>query len=146
MIDLIGKADWFQRRKYGGWGISPKTWQGWVYTAILIIPFMIFQALPFWSTSTRLFVTGGWVLFLLFDVTHIMITLKRDEREEKIEAFAERNASWFMAIVLVFGVLYQTYTSAMKQSFSIDLFLVAALLGGALVKTLSNLYLEKGDL
>jgi len=27
--NMIGNPEWFQRRKYGGWGIFPKTWQGW---------------------------------------------------------------------------------------------------------------------
>lgn len=140
---MIGKAEWFQRRKYGGWGISPKTWQGWVYVAAVILPFALFQALPYWDNATRLSVTGIWIAFLLVDVTHIMVTLKRDEREYKIEAIAERNASWFMAIVLVAGIVYQIIISALQQSFDVNWFMVAALFGGAIIKTVSNITLEK---
>jgi len=56
-IKMIGKPEWFKRRKYGGWGIFPKTWQGWVYIAAIIIPFMVFNALPFWSEKTKMIVT-----------------------------------------------------------------------------------------
>lgn len=140
---MIGKAEWFQRRKYGGWGISPKTWQGWVYVAVILLPFIAFQALPYWSKETRLLLTGVWISFLIMDVTHIMMTLKRDEREYKIEAIAERNAGWFMMMVLVIGLLYQIIRSALKQDIQIDWFLAVALFGGAIVKTISNIVLEK---
>lgn len=140
---MIGKAEWFQRRKYGGWGISPRTWQGWLYVAVVILPFISFQALPYWTNETRLMVTGLWAAFLLVDVTHIMITLKRDEREFKIEALAERNASWFMSIVLAIGIAYQIITSALAQNLEINWFMALALFGGAIVKSISNLKLER---
>lgn len=142
---MLGKPEWFQRRKYGGWGISPRTWQGWVYIGLVILPFMIFQALPIWEDSTRILVTVLWIAFLLLDVTHIMVCLKRDEREHKIEAIAERNAGWFMVSVLAIGLVYQIVTSALKGQVMVDWFLAAALLGGAIIKTVSNLYLERGD-
>lgn len=140
---MIGKAEWFQRRKYGGWGISPRTWQGWVYVAAVILPFVVFQMLPFWSEVTRLVVTAFWAVFLLFDVTHIMLTINRDEREYKMEALAERNAGWFMVIVLTIGIVYQILTSALNQGLQVNWFMVVALFGGGLVKTISNLVLDK---
>ena len=143
---MIGKAEWFQRRKYGGWGISPKTWQGWIYVALVIIPFIVFQSLPIWNDETRLYVTLVWAGFLLFDVTHIMITLSRDERENRIEALAERNSAWFMVIVLVFGLLYDIIYGALHQDMQVNWFIIVALFGGALVKTVSNLVLEKSSL
>ena len=87
---MIGKPEWFERRKYGGWGFHPKTWQGYVYMAIFFIPYIVFQALPFWSMEIRLYVTAAWLFILLIDAVHIMTTLKRDEREFKIEAISER--------------------------------------------------------
>jgi hypothetical protein len=97
---MIGKPEWFERRKYGGWGVRPKTWQGYLYLVIIFIPFIIFQALPYWDAETRTVVTIGWLVFLLLDVTHIMMSLKRDERELKIEALSERNAAWVMVLIL----------------------------------------------
>jgi len=140
---MIGKPEWFERRKYGGWGFHPKTWQGWIYLALILIPFAVFQALPYWDTQIRMYVTVGWVAFLLLDASHIMIGLKRDEREFKIEAISERNAAGFMVLILAVGILYQIMTSALQQKIAVDLFLVAALFGGMIVKTISNLVLEK---
>ncbi len=143
---MIARPDWFQRRKYGGWGVSPKTWQGWVYTALAIIPFIIFQSLPFWNMQTRMYVTIGWILFLFLDVGSVMISLKRDEREYKIEAISERNAAWTMMFILVVGILYEIIRGALSQSIDVNLFLVAALFGGVIAKTISNIILEKRSL
>ena len=140
---MIAKASWFKRRKYCGWGISPKNWQGWAYIAIMIIPFIVFQALPYWNTETRLYVSLGWVIFLMLDILPVMVELKRDEREYKNEAIAERNSAWFMVMVLVIGLLYEIISSTLRQDLQINWFLAAALFGGALVKTVSNIYLDK---
>jgi len=143
---MIARAEWFKRRKYGGWGISPKTWQGWLYTALIIIPFMIFQTLPFWNTNTRIYVTIGWIAFLFLDVGSVMVTLKRDEREYKIEAISERNAAWAMMFILVGGIIYEILTSALSQNIDVNPFLIAALFAGVIAKTISNIILEKKDL
>jgi hypothetical protein len=140
---MIGKAEWFQRRKYTGWGIMPKTWQGGVYLAVILLPFVVFQALPFWDIQTRIIVTTAWMVFLLLDVTHIMATLRRDERESKIEAISERNAAWAMVLIVAIGVVYQSVSSALQQKIQFDPFLVAALFGGMIAKMLSNLWLER---
>ncbi|MBW2990080.1 hypothetical protein KY348_00065 [Candidatus Woesearchaeota archaeon] len=143
---MIGRPEWFERRKYGGWGVHPRTWQGVVYIILVLVPFVIFQALQIWDAQTRIYVTIGWVLFLLLDVGHIMIALKRDEREEKIEALSERNAAWSMMIILVIGLAYQIITSALNQSLMIDWFLAAALFAGLIVKSVSNFTLERKTL
>ncbi len=140
---MFAKKEWFQRRKYGGWGVSPKTWQGWVYIAMMIIPFIVFQSLPYWTTELRMYVTLGWVIFLLLDIMPVMITVYRDEREFKIESMAERNAAWFMMSVLVIGLLYEIITSALREELSVNIFVVIAIFGGALVKTISNVVYEK---
>ena len=141
---MIGKPEWFRRRKYGGWGIGmPTNWKGWVYLAAVFIPFAIFQALPFWSTTTRLIVTGIWALFLFVDVTSIMIRIG-DEREKIHEAFAERNALWAILLVLVIGISYQVAVSAVKQDFGeVDIFLIIAVVLGVVVKAISNIYLDR---
>ena len=143
---MIGNPKWFERRKYGGWGIHPKRWQGYVYLAIVLIPFIVFQALPYWDIKTRIYVTVGWIAFLLLDTTHIMVALKRDERELKIEALSERNAAWVMVLILALGILYQVISSALQQKLAVDWFLVTALFGGMLVKTISNVVLERRPL
>jgi hypothetical protein len=140
---MIGRPEWFKRRKYGGWGVSPKKWQGWLYILIVLGVFAVFQALPFWEITTRIYFTIGWAVFLFLDVGHIMVTLNRDEREFKIEALSERNAAWVMMMVLVIAVLYETFNSALAQEIRIDWFLVAALFLGMIVKTISNYVYER---
>ncbi len=142
---VIAKPEWFGRRKYGGWGVSIKTWQGAVYILVVMVPFVIFQSLPYWNLETRLVVTGAWLLFLLIDMFDVMIRLKKDEREKIHEAIAERNALWTVMIVLVAGILYQTFTSALNQTIRVDWFIVAALFAGVLIKTISNIYLDRKD-
>jgi len=143
---MIGKPEWFTRRKYTGWGLTPKTWQGWIYIAAIILPFVIFQSLPFWSFQVRAVVTIVWFIFLALDVFHIMIRMKKDERERIHEAIAERNALWAIMLIMAAGVAYQVSRSAVLQDFSqVDWFLVAALAVGLIVKSISNYYLDKHD-
>jgi hypothetical protein len=143
---MIAKKDWFERRKYGGWGVSPKSWQGWVYIAFILIPFMVFQSLPFWDMQTRMTITIIWLVFLFADLIPVMINLKRDEREYKIEAISERNAAWIMSLILVIGVFYEVVRSSLNQEVSVNIFLILALLGGAIVKSISNYKLEREKL
>lgn len=140
---MIAKKEWFDRRKYGGWCVHPNCWQGWLYFILIIIPFIIFQSLPFWSMQIRTTITLLWMIFLFTDLIPIMINLKKDEREYKIEAISERNAAWFMSIILVIGIFYETLISTLNQTFSINIFLIIALLGGAIIKSISNYKLEK---
>ncbi|MFH1848801.1 MAG: hypothetical protein ABH879_01290 [archaeon] len=140
---MIGKAEWFTRRKYGGWGLTPRTWQGWVYIAAWFIPFMAFQSLGFWDTATRFIVTGVWLGLLVLDVLNIMMHLKKDEREKIHEAIAERNAAWAMVAVLVIGLLYEITTSALEQRFYANPTIVIALFAGLIAKSASNIYLDR---
>ncbi len=143
MKNMIGKADWFKRRKFGGWGITPKKKEGWIYLFFIIVPFIIFQCLPFWTDITRMVVTTIWVVILLVDVTDIMINLKKDEREKIHEAIAERNALWVIVLILVVGLLYHIINAGLNNKIYIPPFITAALVVGAIAKTITNIYLEK---
>lgn len=140
---MIGKSDWFERRKYGGWGLHPKDWRGWVYVLFFIIPLIIFHSIPYWSTKTRLIATGIWALILIIDTIDIMSKMKKDEREKIHEAIAERNAIWAITVILTIGLAYQIAISALNQKIMVDWFIVAALIVGLLIKSVSNFYLDK---
>ncbi|MGV8151523.1 MAG: hypothetical protein ACP5OG_00425 [Candidatus Nanoarchaeia archaeon] len=143
---VIAKPEWFKRRKYGGWGVVPKTKQGWIYLALVLIPFIILQSIPYISANIKLVITGAWLVFLCVDIFDVMIRMKQDEREKIHEAIAERNALWAIMIVLVVGVGYQVARSTVLQTTSeIDWFLIAALFIGLGVKAISNIYLDKKD-
>jgi hypothetical protein len=142
---MIGKPEWFKRRKYGGWGIMPKTWQGWVYIALFLIPIFIFNLFD-WSVPMRFVVLGIWALILFLDTFHIMANLNRDEREKMHEAIAERNALWMMVFVLAVGVAYEVASSAVReQKVIVDPVIVIALVLGLVVKAVTNIYLDRKD-
>ncbi len=140
---MFGKPEWFERRRYSGWGLVPKTREGWAYLALLFLPFLTFQALPFWSTEVRIYVTLGWLAFVAFDVLDIMLHLKKDERETMHEAMAERNAAWAMIPVLAIGIAYEILTSSLAEAPYVDPFLVIALFAGLAAKSYTNWKLER---
>jgi hypothetical protein len=140
---MIGKAEWFGRRKYTGWGLTPVTWQGWVYLAVAFAPIILLQYLPL-SGSVRLTGMVVWGILLAYDFLDRMVHIKKDEREVIHEAIAERNAAWTMILVLTVGVAYDAARNAvLNQTFNVNPFILAALIGGVLIKAATNLYLER---
>lgn len=142
---MLGKPAWFRRRKYGGWGVFPSTWQGWIYVAIALLPLFVIQQLTFWPSATRLAISLAWLGLVLVDVFDIMARLPRDERERLHEAVAERNALWAVVIILVAGYLYRAAISAASGQAYLDPLTLAALGGGVLVKAATNIYLDRRD-
>jgi len=139
---MLGRKEWFRIRKYGGWGIVPQTWQGWVYVAALILPVAIINALPEFDEQSKRMFTSIWLTAVMIDVADIMIRMKKDERETIHEALAERNASWWIVGVLVAAMIYQLITSGSRGMPTIDPVILVALFGGAAVKTLTHWYLR----
>ncbi|MBR9701895.1 hypothetical protein GOV13_03155 [Candidatus Pacearchaeota archaeon] len=142
---MIGKPEWFKRRKYTGWGITPKTWQGWVYVAVFVTLIIGFHTIPTLDNTTRTIGTGLWLLVLGIDSIDIMIHLKKDERNYLHEAISERNAAWYMVIVLALGIAYQGISSGLQQRLYVDPILLIALFGGLAIKAGSNIYLDRKD-
>lgn len=143
---MIGKPEWFKRRKYTGWGITPSTWQGWLYIAVILVPFIIFNNLTFLDNKIRVIFSIIWIALVALDVFDIMIRMKKDERERVHEAIAERNALWIMIIVLVIGVGYQAARAAvLKNVWQVDWFLIVALIAGLIAKSVTNFYLDRKD-
>ncbi len=140
---MIGRPEWFRIRRFGGWGITPDSWQGWVYLALIILPFSIFQSLSYWSDGIRRVVTIGWMIFILADVTDIMIRLRKDEREKIEEAVAERNAAWAMVVVLLGFMLYRMFSNITENQVNIDWTAAGALAAGAIVKTITHFRFTK---
>lgn len=140
---MIGKPEWFARRKYGGWGLMPKTWQGWLYSLILVAITMGIIYIPFNDIKVKIGVIVMWAIILIAEIGSIMVKIK-DEREKIHEAIAERNALWAVILVIVVGVAYQVASSSVKNEFSaIDPFLIIAIGAALIVKAISNIYLDK---
>jgi hypothetical protein len=83
-----------------------------------------------------------WVGIILIDVLDIMVRLKKDEREKLHEAIAERNAAWWMVGVITIGFLISTLGKAMKGEVYFDPVLMTAILGAALIKSLTHWHLR----
>lgn len=142
---MIGKVEWFKVRKYGGWGLTPKTWQGWVYIIVMIMVLLI--PLHFLKNNLLMtkIITGVWIFILLADVIDMMMHLKKDEREERHEALADRNAAWSMVTILAIGVVSETTYNGLNGIVRINYTAFAALIIGALVKGITFIYLDKKD-
>jgi len=121
---MIAKSSWFSVRKYGGWGLTPNCWQGWLYLIIAILPVALIKNNYF---------IAAWSSLLILDFLHVFFTLKKDERETIHEAISDRNALWFMILVLLVG-------SFIKQV--VDPVIIVALLGATVVKAITSFYLR----
>ncbi len=142
---IIAKPEWFGIRKYTGWGVSIKTWQGAAYIAGMISLLIVIQLIPNLSTESRLIITGIWMAFLLIDMADVTWKLKKDERERIHEAIAERNAAWGMMVVIVIGTLIELTYYALQQKIYVDPFLIGALIVGVIIKSVTNYKLERED-
>jgi hypothetical protein len=140
---MLGKPEWFQRRKYSGWGICPKTWQGWLYLAAIVAPVFIIPSIPWWGDSTGVIILFVWGILIGVDLIDIMVRMPRDERERLHEAIAERNALWVVIVVLAAGVAYRAAAGAVAGRVEIDPVIIIALVGGLLVKAATNIYLDR---
>lgn len=121
---MIAKSNWFSIRKWGGWGLTPATWQGWLYIVIAILPPIFIK--------NRIFVYS-WIALLVVDLIDVFFRIRKDERDILHEALAERNALWIIIMVLIVGSLW-------KQV--IDPVILAALGLGALTKTITYWHLR----
>ena len=143
---MIAQPQWFARRKYLGWGLYPKTWQGWVYIAVMIALLVIMSFVPTVSAQTVQTVTLIWVGLCIVDIADVMVRMNKDEREKIHEAFAERNALWVMLAILVVAIGYQASQSIVKTGApTFDPFIIAAIFAGLIAKAITNIYLDRKD-
>ena len=139
---IIARPKWFGRRKYGGWGVSIKPWQGALYLASKIMLILLIQLLPL-EAIERLYVTGAWQLFVFIDMFDVMWKVQRDEREYIHEAIAERNAAWAMMPILVVGMFIELILSSLRGEPRVNPFIALALIAGVVAKSVTNYRLEK---
>ena len=142
---MLGKPHWFKRRKYGGWGLWPCCWQGWLYLFAITTPLFIIQAVPALSDEARLAALFVWGLVILFDSIHIMSRLPKDERERAHEAIAERNALWAIVLALCVGVAYQAAQGFVQGKIVMDPVIFFALFAGIMTKAATNIHLDRHD-
>lgn len=136
---MIGNPKWFNPRKYTGWGLTPNCWQGWAYIFGFLLPIAIINSISINQSIKNIF-TFVWTGLLLIDFVHLMSQIKRDERDRLHEALSDRNALWFMLTVLAVGMIYQAANKITFNTNNIDPVILIALLGGTLVKAVSQFY------
>ena len=152
---MIGNPQWFEPRKFG-WGIRPKTWQGWLYVAgMLLIPLLVWFIPSTLSFTTKFFIFDCWLLLVVADTTDIMIRMPKDERTQLHEALAERNVSRFIVVALAIWLVLLIASAAISWfvnhevqyiwtgSLPTACVIAAILMGGAIVKRVSHRYLDK---
>ena len=142
---MLGKPQWFQRRKYAGWGIYPKTYQGWLYLLVLVAGFLLIQFINWPGDNTSVILMLIWAGIFVLDTLDIMIRMPRDERDRIHEALAERNALWVMIASLVLGIAYRAAQSAVYGKIYIDPIIIMALLAGLVAKAITNIYFDRKD-
>ena len=136
---MIGNPKWFNPRKYTGWGLTPNCWQGWAYIFGFLLPIAIINSISINQNIKNIF-TFVWIGLLLIDFVHLMSQIKRDERDRLHEALSDRNALWFMLTVLAVGMIYQAANKITFNTNNVDPVILIALLGGTLVKAVSQFY------
>ena len=149
MKNLI-KSEWFKRRKYGGWGITPTAWQWWVVVAAIIAPVVALSPQVAASVKSGVFVTAAtmslaaYMLFLAAFELALMINIKVDERELLHEAVAERNGFWVMAMTLTVGIAAEAISPDWLHGvFPINIFILAAFALSFIAKVATSHYLDR---
>lgn len=140
---MLGNPKWFKRRKYTGWGLTPITWQGWVYVGALLFAVFFISALTTWLNVPTVYQIGIVLLVLaviVLETVDISARINSDERETTHEALSERNAAWTMVVILMGGIVFQAIVSVLQGQLYVDPFIIAAVLGGVIAKGISSWY------
>jgi len=142
---MLGRPEWFTYRS-AGWGIAPRTWQGWVYILSYPILMAILIALPI-SGMLKTWFLGGLIGLLVLDSILIWSQLSKchDERERLHQLIIERNCS-LAAVFSILAVMgYQIHRSACARitRFPFDPQLLVVLGVMVATKFISTLYVRR---
>ncbi|MFA6489805.1 MAG: hypothetical protein WCT52_03925 [Candidatus Micrarchaeia archaeon] len=141
--NMIGKAEWFCPRKFG-WGLGIKKVEGIVYTGVFILA-VVAIGMSGLDNSLKGILSAVVIGILTLDILDIMrkVYSKLDEREQRHQLVAERNA----ALVAIFGLvaygLYLGFTLPPAQLEAQLLPLVGVAVAMAAVKGATLLYMER---
>ncbi len=106
---MIGKPEWFTYRLFG-WGIRPKTKEGWLYIAAFVALLLVVGFIPM-GMAAHAWLLGIIVAVLLLDTLHIMVQLPKvsDERENYHQLVIERNCSFAAIAALIIVAAYEAW-------------------------------------
>jgi hypothetical protein len=142
---MLGRPEWFTYRM-GGWGIAPKTWQGWVYVGVFMALAVGLPSLPI-PVPLKNRIMGMLIGLFLADAIVIWVQLGKhhDERQRLHQLIIERNCSFaaVFALLAVMGFrVYQNRDMTAAGAFPFDPLLLAVLGAMVLTKLVSTLYLR----
>jgi hypothetical protein len=134
---MIGKPEWFTYRIFG-WGLAPKTKEGWLYILIAIAIAAGIALIPM-EESYRIALIVGFIAILVMDVVHVMTQLSRthDERENMHQLIIERNCSYAALGALIAVAFYQARSTGI---FDMSLMFVLGVM--LFTKILSTIYVK----
>ena len=140
---MIGKAEWFSPRKFG-WGLGIKKAEGIVYIGIFILA-VVAIGMSGLDNSLKGILSAAVIGLLMLDVLDIMrkVYSKLDEREQRHQLVAERNAAFVAVAGLVAYGFYLGFTLPPAQLESHLLPLIGVGLAMAAVKGATLLYMER---
>jgi uncharacterized membrane protein len=143
------KPEWFRRRTYTGWGVTPITWQGWLTTIILVSPIAYFASKIKGGTPllgfTFIFFIVYFIAFMFF-VFALMTRIKTDERNRAHEAIADRNALWTLVMIIATGLVIEGIAPEWIHALApVNPFIVGGIGAAWLVKVISMYWLDKHD-
>ncbi len=79
---MFGKPEWFKKKTFG-WGVTPISWQGWLYTGVwvtaIFLPFLFFLFARGPVESTVWLFAG--IGALIWDVRAILNAMDQEERK-----------------------------------------------------------------
>jgi len=138
---MIGRPEWFTYRIFG-WGIRPKTKEGWLYILIGILIGAGLALLPI-PNNYKAIVLLIFVSIVVLDVLHIMLQMERhhDERDRLHQLIIERNCSFAAVAALATIAIYQSIKN-LGQAIPFDISLVVVLGVMLLVKIGSTIYVK----
>lgn len=102
---MFGKPEWFSPRKFG-WGLGVKSWQGIAYVMAVAFLIAALWASPI-AKDAKMLASVIFLSVVALDMLDIMRTVysRLDEREQKHQLIAERNASFVAVAALIAYVI-----------------------------------------
>lgn len=142
---MIGKPEWFTYRIFG-WGIGPRTWQGWAYLAAVAASMGLIKLLPI-ANAIRMWCFGSLVGLVVLDVILIMTQLDKvhDEREKLQQMIIERNCSFAAVVALIAIAAFQAFKNRHlgKSGIPFDISILIVLVVMGVTKIISTWHVRR---
>jgi len=141
---MLGRPEWFTYR-LAGWGLAPRTWQGWVYILGFMGVWGVIRLLPL-AEGVRDALSFSVVGLLVMDVISMWARMGRhhDERERLHQLIIERNCSVAAVFAVIAAMVYQTWkgASAVGEAMPFDPVLIGILGVMAVTKLVSTIWVK----